>query len=80
VTATRIMPLPTLARTALAIGATAVTGGLGTDPTSSWYPSLDKSSWQPPPPTVALARRNPHRALPAGRARLGRRRRRTLPG
>jgi hypothetical protein len=80
VTATRIMPLPTLARTALAIGATAVTGGLGTDPTSSWYRSLDKPSWQPPPPTVALARRNPPRVLPAGRARLSRRRRRTLPG
>jgi tryptophan-rich sensory protein len=48
------MPLPTLARTALAVGATAVAGRLGTDPTSSWYRSLDKPSWQPPPPTYGL--------------------------
>jgi benzodiazapine receptor len=48
------MPLPTLARTALAVGATAATAGLGTDSTSSWYRSLDKPSWQPPPPTYAL--------------------------
>ena len=48
------MPLPTLARTALALTATAVAGSLGTDPTSSWYRSLDKPPWQPPPPAYGL--------------------------
>jgi len=30
------------------VAATAVLGGLGTDPTSRWYRDLDKPSWQPP--------------------------------
>lgn len=48
------MSLPTLARTALAVLATAVAGSIGTDPTSSWYRSLDKPSWQPQPPVYGL--------------------------
>jgi tryptophan-rich sensory protein len=48
------MPLPTLARTALAVTVTAVAGSLATDPRSSWYRSLDKPSWQPPPPAYGL--------------------------
>jgi translocator protein len=37
-----------LKRTAPAVIAAAVVGGIGTKPTSSWYRSLDKPSWQPP--------------------------------
>jgi len=48
------MPMPTLVRTALAVAATAVAGSIGTDPTSSWFRSLDKPSWQPPPPVYGL--------------------------
>jgi len=44
----------TLARTALAVTGTAVAGGLATDPSSSWYRTLDKPSWQPPPPAYGL--------------------------
>ena len=48
------MRLPTLARTALAVTATALVGGLATDPGSRWYRALDKPSWQPPPPACGL--------------------------
>ncbi len=37
-----------LLRTAPAVAATAVLGGIGTDVSSPWYRSLDKPSWQPP--------------------------------
>ena len=48
------MRWPTLARTCLSVAATAVVGGLGTDPASAWYRDLDKPSWQPPPPAYGL--------------------------
>jgi tryptophan-rich sensory protein len=48
------MRLPTLVRTALVVTATAVAGSLVTDPKSSWYRSLDKPAWQPPPPAYGL--------------------------
>jgi benzodiazapine receptor len=34
--------------------ATAVVGGLGTDPDSAWYRSLAKPPWQPPPVAFPL--------------------------
>jgi tryptophan-rich sensory protein len=37
-----------LPRTAAAVTATAVAGGLGTDVRSQWYADLEKPSWQPP--------------------------------
>ncbi len=37
-----------LPRTAAAVAATAVAGGLGTDVRSQWYADLRKPSWQPP--------------------------------
>ncbi|MDO8106576.1 TspO/MBR family protein [Isoptericola sp. b441] len=37
-----------LPRTAAAVLATAVLGGIGTRPRSAWYLSLRKPSWQPP--------------------------------
>ena len=37
-----------LVRTAPAVVAGAVIGGLGTRPTSRWYRALDKPAWQPP--------------------------------
>ncbi len=37
-----------LTRTGPALAATAVLGSLGTRPSSSWYRSLDKPTWQPP--------------------------------
>ncbi|KAE8763359.1 TspO/MBR family protein [Georgenia thermotolerans] len=39
----------TLARTAAAVVATAVTGSAATDPRDPWYLALDKPAWQPPP-------------------------------
>src|SRR3954471_19278297 len=44
----------TLVRTALAVTATAVAGGLATDPASAWYRALRKPAWQPPPPAYGL--------------------------
>jgi benzodiazapine receptor len=44
----------TLLRTTLAVAATAVAGGLATDPQSPWYRSLRTPSWQPPPPAYGL--------------------------
>jgi translocator protein len=44
----------TPALTAAAAVATAALGGWATDPTSAWYRSLRKPSWQPPPPAYAL--------------------------
>ncbi len=37
-----------LLRTAAAVTVTAVAGGIGTQPGSRWYRSLDKPDWQPP--------------------------------
>jgi tryptophan-rich sensory protein len=44
----------TLVRTGLAVAATAVGGGLATDPGSPWYRALRKPRWQPPPPAYGL--------------------------
>lgn len=45
----RIIDTPgTLVKTALAVGATALAGRLGTDPGSAWYRRLSKPPWQPP--------------------------------
>ncbi len=52
--ATRPSRLPTLARTAAAVTATAVAGGLATDPGSPWYRGLRTPPWQPPPPAFGL--------------------------
>ena len=38
-----------LKRTVPPVVAAAVVGGIGTRPSSTWYRSLDKPSWQPPP-------------------------------
>jgi translocator protein len=40
----------TLLKTSLAVAATAVVGGIATEPDSTWYKRLRKPSWQPPPP------------------------------
>ncbi|EMY36061.1 tryptophan-rich sensory protein [Arthrobacter crystallopoietes BAB-32] len=42
------MRASTLAKTAAAIAATAVSGSVATDPSSSWYRSLRKPRFQPP--------------------------------
>jgi translocator protein len=34
--------------------ATAAIGGIAADPGSTWYRSLRKPRWQPPPPAYAL--------------------------
>jgi benzodiazapine receptor len=44
----------TLLRTASAVAAAAITGGLATDPQSPWYRSLRTPRWQPPPPAYGL--------------------------
>jgi translocator protein len=43
-----------LLKTGLAVAATAVIGGLATDPDSTWYRDLRKPSWQPPRQAFAL--------------------------
>ncbi|MBO3749158.1 tryptophan-rich sensory protein [Streptosporangiaceae bacterium NEAU-GS5] len=40
--------------TAAAVTATAVAGGLATDPRSDWYEGLRKPAWQPPPQAFGL--------------------------
>ncbi|MGD6979467.1 MULTISPECIES: TspO/MBR family protein [Citricoccus] len=44
----------TAVRVGAAVGACAVVGSLLTDPTSRWYRSLRKPSWQPPPAAFPL--------------------------
>ena len=44
----------TLVATLAAVTGTAVLGGLVTDPTSAYYRTLAKPSWQPPPQTFGL--------------------------
>lgn len=48
------MKLRTLAGAVLAVAATAVAGGLATDPESDYYRNLVKPSWQPPPQVYGL--------------------------
>ena len=48
------MATSTLARTALAVAATAAVGSIATTPASDWYRSLDKPPWQPPPAAFPL--------------------------
>jgi benzodiazapine receptor len=43
------MAVPTLVKTAAAVGAAAVVGSIASAPASPWYQSLDKPRWQPPP-------------------------------
>jgi benzodiazapine receptor len=40
--------------TGAVVAATAVTGGLATDPQSPYYKGLRQPSWQPPPPAYGL--------------------------
>ncbi len=46
--------LRVLAGTVAAVVATAVSGGLATDPDSAYYRSLSKPPWQPAPPVFGL--------------------------
>ena len=48
------MKVSTLGLTVAAVTATAVGGGLATDPKSAYYRTLDKPAWQPAPPVYAL--------------------------
>ncbi len=48
------MKLKILAGCLAAVTATAVAGGLATDPNSRYYRTLDKPSWQPPPPVYGI--------------------------
>jgi tryptophan-rich sensory protein len=48
------MKLITLAACVAGVTATAVVGGLATDPNSVYYRTLDKPAWQPPPPVYGL--------------------------
>lgn len=48
------MQARTLAAISVAVAATAVTGGLATDPDSAYYRGLRKPSWQPPPPVYGI--------------------------
>ncbi len=48
------MTLKTIAGCLAAVTGTAVAGGLATDPESTYYRTLDKPSWQPPPPVYGI--------------------------
>ena len=48
------MKLLILAGCLAGVTATAVAGGLATDPDSTYYRTLDKPSWQPPPPVYGI--------------------------
>jgi tryptophan-rich sensory protein len=48
------MKLKTIAAALAAVTGTAVAGGLATDPDSAYYRTLDKPSWQPPPPVYGI--------------------------
>lgn len=43
------MGIPTLVKTAAGVTAAAAAGSVATRPGSTWYRSLDKPAWQPPP-------------------------------
>ena len=43
------MTLPTVVKTAAAVGVTAAVGSIANTPSSGWYRSLRKPRWQPPP-------------------------------
>ena len=43
-----------LAGCVAAVTASAVAGALATDPDSTYYRTLDKPSWQPPPPVYGI--------------------------
>jgi tryptophan-rich sensory protein len=43
------MALPTLVKTAAGVAAAAAAGSAATRPGSTWYQSLEKPRWQPPP-------------------------------
>ncbi len=44
----------TLLSTGAAVIATAVTGGLATEPSSAYYRGLVKPTWQPAPPVYGI--------------------------
>ena len=48
------MKLLILAGCVAGVAAAAVTGALATDPESIYYRTLDKPSWQPPPPVYGI--------------------------
>ena len=48
------MKLKILAGCLAAVTATAVAGGLATDPDADYYRTLRKPSWQPPPPVYGI--------------------------
>jgi len=48
------MKLLILAGCLAGVTATAVAGGLATDPNAKYYRTLDKPSWQPPPPVYGI--------------------------
>ncbi len=48
------MKARTLLRTGAAVLSTAITGGLATDPNSTYYQGLKKPSWQPAPPVYGI--------------------------
>ena len=48
------MKARTLLSTGVAVASAAVTGGLATDPDSTYYRSLKTPSWQPAPPAYGL--------------------------
>ncbi|GAA2704612.1 TspO/MBR family protein [Actinoplanes palleronii] len=48
------MTIPTWVKTTAAVVAAAGAGSLATDPSSAWYRSLRKPSWQPPPVAFPL--------------------------
>jgi benzodiazapine receptor len=49
-----VRPSRARAAVAAATAATAVAGGLATDPRSSWFTGLDKPRWYPPPATFGV--------------------------
>ncbi|MBG0818824.1 TspO/MBR family protein [Planomonospora sp. ID82291] len=60
----------TLARTLLAVSATAAVGSLATRPASLWYRRLRKPSWQPPPQTFGLVWTPLYGLIAVGAARV----------
>lgn len=58
-----------LATSAMSASAAAL-GGLGTDPDSAWYRSLDKPGWQPPPVAFPLVWTPLYATIAWGTARM----------
>jgi tryptophan-rich sensory protein len=56
--------------TSLMTTAAAAAGGLGTDPNSDWYTSLDKPAWQPPGPAFGAVWTPLYAAIAWGTGRM----------